>query len=69
MHQAIARLDARARKVMLARATGELFESIARRMGVSRQRVQQIEQQARTRLLEILRSNSRTAILFQTMGK
>jgi RNA polymerase sigma factor (sigma-70 family) len=57
LRDAIARLDPRPRKVMEARAAGETSHRIAEGMGVSRQRVEQIEQTARERLRELLHAS------------
>ncbi len=54
LHAAIRRLSPRSQVVMLGRASGEGYASIAQRLSLSRQRVQQIEQAARERLREIL---------------
>ncbi len=60
LRDAIARLDPRSRQVMQARVAGEGTRVIAERLGVTRQRIEQIEQQARSRLRE---SASRRLIL------
>jgi RNA polymerase sigma factor (sigma-70 family) len=57
LHAAIRKLDPRSQLVMKGRASGEVHESIARRLKVTRQRIQQIEKEARERLREMLQSN------------
>jgi RNA polymerase sigma factor (sigma-70 family) len=55
LHDAIKRLDTRARQVILARVQGERPKAIAARFGVTRQRIEQIEERARLELREMLR--------------
>jgi RNA polymerase primary sigma factor len=56
LREVIDRLDPRSQQVMQARAAGEETRHIAERLGVSRQRIEQIERRARERLRELLRA-------------
>jgi RNA polymerase sigma factor (sigma-70 family) len=51
---ALTKIDPRLREVILARAEGEKPKTVAERFGLSRQRICQIEEQARVRLRKLL---------------
>jgi RNA polymerase sigma factor (sigma-70 family) len=61
LHKAMRRLHPRAREVLWARANDQTLQEIANRLGLSRERIRQIEEVALDKLREILHAEPRAS--------